>query len=134
MVDDQQGTPMTAAATPHRHRTLLPYAAALVAVATLGACTGGDPGPSGPPPSTHSSTSTATSAATTTTTTPAPSPTTSVNPVIAKIPANARPGTQAGAEAFSAFYMGQVNVAFTKGDPNALAGLASPSCKVCSAF
>src|SRR6478752_6547375 len=113
---------MTAAARPHRHRTLLPYAASLVAVATLGACTGGDPGPSRTTPPASTTTS---SAPTIKTTTPAPSPTTSVNPVIAKIPANARPGTQAGAEAFSAFYMGQVNVAFTKGDPNALAGLAS---------
>src|SRR6476661_3766767 len=102
MVDDQQGTPMTAAATPHRHRTLLPYAAALVAVATLGACTGGDPGPSrtaSPASITTSSTPT------TTTTAPAPSPTAPTDPVIAKIPAAARGNNAAGAEAFARFYI-----------------------------
>src|SRR6478735_2762331 len=109
MVDDQQGTPMTAAATPHRHRTLLPYAAALVAVATLGACPGGDPGPSRtaspasiPPPST--------------TTAPAPSPTAPTDPVIAKIPAAARGNNAAGAEAFARFYIMQINAAFSRPD------------------
>src|SRR6476619_4869556 len=114
MVDDQQGTPMTAAATPHRHRTLLPYAAALVAVATLGACTGGDPGPSRTTPPASTTTS---SAATIKTTTPAPSPTTSVNPVIAKIPAAAQMETPDGSVAFAEFFMTQVNIAFTEAKP-----------------
>ncbi|MGO4603146.1 DUF6318 family protein [Terrabacter sp. 2YAF2] len=119
---------MTAAATPHRHRTLLPYAAALIAVATLGACTGRDPGPSRttPPASTTTSAS-----PTTTTTTPVPSPTTSVDPVIAKIPANARPETQAGAAAFSEFYFEQLNRSFKDASPELLEGLFESSCKIC---
>src|SRR5690242_7424409 len=83
MIDDRQGTPMTAAARPHPHRRLLPYAAAGLAVALLGACTSGDPSPTTTtPPS-----STTTSAAPSTTSTPAPSPTTSADPVVARIPA-----------------------------------------------
>ena len=124
---------MTAAATPHRHRTLLPYAAALVAVATLGACTGGDPGPSSPTPPASSSTSTSTSAATTSTT-PAPSPTTSVDPAIAKIPAAARAETIEGASAYAQFYFAQLNNAFKKGDPSGLIGLSSSGCKTCEAL
>ncbi|WP_330472945.1 DUF6318 family protein [Terrabacter sp. C0L_2] len=130
MIDDRQGTPMTAAARPHR--PVLAYAAASVALATLGACTGGDPGPAdttAPPASSSASTSAA--QPTTTTTSAAPSPTSSVDPVIAKIPAAARPQTQAGAEAFSRFYMEQVNRSFVQGDPAPLNGLASGSCSVC---
>src|SRR6478735_5923908 len=101
---------MTAAARPHRHRTLLPYAAALVALATLGACSGGDPGPTRTTPPAITTTS---SAPTTTTTAPAPSPTTSVDPVLAKIPAAARGNNAAGAEAFARFYIVQINAAFS---------------------
>lgn len=123
---------MTAAARPHRHRSLLAYAVAPVALATLGACTGGDPAPAvTTPPSTSAVTSSATP---TTTTSTAPSPTASVDPVIAKIPAAARPHTQDGAEAFARFYMEQVNRAFTTADPTALTALAGADCKTCSAF
>jgi len=131
MVDDQQGTPMTAAATPHRHRTLLPYAAALVAVATLGACTGGDPGPSRTTPPASITTS---STPTTTTTAPAPSPTTSVDPVLARIPTAARAETIEGASAYAQFYFAQLNNAFKNGDPSGLMGLSSASCKTCEAL
>ena len=45
MIDDRQGTPMTAAARPHRHRTLLAYAVAPVALAAAGCVHGRRPGP-----------------------------------------------------------------------------------------
>ena len=122
---------MTAAATPHRHRTLLPYAAALVAVATLGACTGGDPGPSRTTPPASITTS---STPTTTTTAPAPSPTTSLNPVTAKIPAAARTNDRAGATLFSRFYFTELNRSFRTGDSALLAELASTKCITCTAF
>jgi hypothetical protein len=127
MIDDRQGTPMTAAARPHPHRRLLPYAAAGLAVALLGACTSGDPSPTTTtPPS-----STTTSAAPSTTTTPAPSPTKTVDPVLAKIPAAARPETQAGAAAFSRFYFEQLNRSFQRASPEILDGLFQPSCRIC---
>ena len=97
---------------PHRHRSHLPYAAALVAVATLGACTGGDPGrarrlPRQAPPrhgGAHDDDHLA-----------APSPTPSVDPVIAKIPADARPETHAGAEAFAQLLHGAGQRCFHEG-------------------
>ena len=124
---------MTAAARPHRHRPLLAYAVVPVALAVLGACTPSDPGPAvtGPP---SSSAVTSSPIPTATTTSTAPSPTATVDPVIAKIPAAARPRTQDGAEAFARFYMEQVNRAFTGPDPTALASLAGLDCKTCSAF
>lgn len=131
MIDDRQGTPMTAAARVHRHRRLLPYAAALVAAATLGSCSGGDPGPATTAPPVTSTAATTTTAQPTTMT---PTPTATVDPVIAKIPAAARSHSRAGAEAFGRFYMEQVNQAFTQADPNALVGLARPTCKTCSSF
>ena len=133
MVDDRQGTPMTAAARPHRHRTLLAYAVVPLALAALGACTGSDPGPAVTTPPSNSAV-TSSPAPTTTTSSATPSPTATVDPVIAKIPAPARPHTQDGAEAFARFYMEQVNRAFTSADPTALAALAGPDCKTCSAF
>jgi len=129
MIDDRQGTPMTAAARAHRHRTLLPYAAALVALATLGACTGADPGPAVTTPPATSPTTVAKPAPASTTTTPGP--TASVDPVIAKIPAAARPETQAGAAAYSTFYFEQLNRSFKTASPELLDGLFEPSCQIC---
>ncbi|GAA3715797.1 hypothetical protein GCM10022399_35490 [Terrabacter ginsenosidimutans] len=121
---------MTAAARPHPHRRLLPYAAAGLAVALLGACTAGDPGPTTTtPPS-----STTTSAAPSTTTTSAPSPTTSVNQAIVKIPGPARAKSMAGAEAFARFYVQQINVAFTEPDPHVFDGIYSDDCDVCVTY
>src|SRR4051812_41516596 len=100
MIDDRQGTPMTAAARPHRHRPLLAYAVVPIALAVLGACTASDPGPAvTAPPSSSAVTSSLTP--TTTTTSTAPSPTATVDPVIAKIPAAARARTAPGAQAFA---------------------------------
>ena len=126
---------MTARDSFFRGRTHLPYAATLVALCALGACTSsgaaGEPAKSS---SAASSATTTTAAPSTTTTSAAPSPTTSVDPVIAKIPAAARPHTQEGAEAFARFYMNQVNQAFTRADPAALDGLSGAGCKTCSSF
>lgn len=124
---------MTAAARPHRHRTLLAYAVAPVALAALGACTGSDPGPAvTTPPSTSAVTSSP--APTTTTTSATPSPTATVDPIIAKIPAAARPETPDAAVAFAEYFMRQVNVGFTKATPDALDGLFGQSCKACREF
>lgn len=122
---------MTAAARVHRHRRLLPYAAALVAAATLGSCSGGDPGPATTTPPVTSTAATTTTAQPPTMT---PTPTATVDPVIAKIPAAARKHTQSGSEAFAKYYIEQVNEAFVKGASRPLEGLASPSCKVCAAL
>ncbi|WP_156415562.1 DUF6318 family protein [Terrabacter sp. Soil811] len=124
---------MTAAARPHRHRTLLAYAVAPVALAALGACTGSDPGPAvTTPPSTSAVTSS--SAPTTTTTSATPSPTATVDPIIAKIPAAARPETIEGAAAYTKFYFTQLNRAFKTSDPSVLNDLSSDACKMCAAL
>jgi hypothetical protein len=57
-----------------------------------------------------------------------------VDPVIAKIPAAARPETIEGAEAFARFYIAQVNKAYTAADPVALQGLSTQACKTCEQF
>ncbi|EWT05815.1 hypothetical protein N864_01945 [Intrasporangium chromatireducens Q5-1] len=62
------------------------------------------------------------------------SPTTNEDPVLAKIPKEARPETPEGAKAFANFYMKQVNQAFTEAEPSVLEGLASADCKMCKAF
>ena len=132
MIDDRQGTPMTAAARSHRHRTLLAYAAASVALATLGACTGSDPGPAvTTPPSTSAVTSSATP---TTTTSTSPNPTASVDPVIAKIPAAARHETEAGAVAFARYFFDSLNRAATAANPAMLDGLFESGCATCVAM
>src|SRR6476620_5625355 len=136
MIDDRQGTPMTARDNVQRHRTYLPWAAALLALGTLGACTSsgaaGSPGASSPTATSAGSTSKAPSS--TATTTAAPSPTTSTDPIIAKIPAPARPITKAGAEAFARFFIDSLNRGATKPDSGVLEGLFTPSCKTCSAM
>ncbi|WP_369793628.1 DUF6318 family protein [Terrabacter sp. Root181] len=123
---------MTAAARSHRHRTLLAFAATSVALATLGACTGSDPGPAvTTPPSTSAVTSSATP---TTTTSTAPSPTASVDPVIAKIPAAALARTAPGAQAFARHFIESLNDGATKPDATVLAGLFAPTCETCRAM
>jgi hypothetical protein len=134
MIDDRQGTPMTAAARPdrlRRRRTLLPYAAALAALLTVPACTGADPGPTAttPPVSTTSTSTTASEPPSTTT-----SPTTSVDPVLAKIPAPARAQSEKGAQAFARFFIEQLNVGAMRPDGNVLNGLFIASCKTCVAM
>ncbi|WP_385908098.1 DUF6318 family protein [Terrabacter sp. GCM10028922] len=125
---------MTAAARPdrlRRRRTLLPYAAALAALLTVTACTGGDPGPTATtPPVSTTSTSTTASAPQSTTA----SPTTSVDPVLAKIPAAARENDEDGGAAYVRYYFKQLNVAFRSADSSAIEHLASPDCVTCVAF
>jgi hypothetical protein len=132
MIDRRQGTPMTAAARQHRHRTQLSYAVAPVVLATLAACTGSDPGPVvTTPPSSSTSTG---STAPTTATSNAPRPSPTIDPVLAKIPAPARPETPDGSVAFAEFFVSQVNIGFTTANPHALDGLFSESCKACREF
>ncbi|GAB2749633.1 hypothetical protein GCM10027039_04270 [Terrabacter koreensis] len=123
---------MTAAARVHRHRRLLPYAAALVAAATLGSCSGGDPGPATATPPVTSTATTTTTASPSTTTTPASTAT--VDPVIAKIPAAARTNNRDGAVAFAQFYFDALNRAFRTGHAEFLAALGEDSCVTCKAF
>ncbi len=123
------------AARAYRHRKLLPYAAACVALVTLGACTSSDPGPGTTTPavtSTTTTTATTTTAAPTATTTP--TPTATVDPVTAKIPAPARIESVDGSVAFTQFFIGRVNDAFTQGDSSFLDGLFTNSCKACQEF
>ena len=128
---------MTAAARAHRlrrHRTLLPYAAALAALLTVTACSGGDPGPTATtPPVSPTSTSTSTTTSPPLATTPA-SPTSLVDPVRARIPAGAREETMEGAAAYSKFYFRELNEAFKRADPTLLNGLATSACKTCVAL
>ncbi|MHA3836602.1 DUF6318 family protein [Terrabacter sp. AAH1] len=122
---------MTAAARVHRHRRLLPYAAALVAAATLGSCSGGDPGPATTTPPVTSTAATTTTAQPPTMT---PTPTATVDPVIAKIPAAARPETEQGAQAFSRHFFDSLNRSAVTADPSLLEDLFSPNCKTCVAM
>lgn len=134
MIDDRQGTPMTARENTQRHRRFTPYAVGLLALAALGACSSSGaaetPGTSSAPPTAASTTTSAKPPTTTST----PSPTSSEDPVNAKIPKAARAHTQEGAEAFARFYMEQVNKGFTEADPSSLEGLGAPSCETCSSF
>ena len=109
-------------------RRITPYAAGLIAALALAACSGGGPAPSATP---ASPTSTAVPSA--------PAPTTSkpiatIDPVLARIPAAARPETMEGAAEFAAFYLRQLNEASKAGDPAGLEGLAKPSCTMCKTF
>ncbi|NUR16469.1 MAG: hypothetical protein HOQ13_09170, partial [Dermatophilaceae bacterium] len=104
---------MTAAIRANRHRRLPPYAAAFVALATLGGCTGSDPGPTTTtPPATSTTAATTTAAPATTSKT---TPTTTVDPVTAKIPAPARIENVDGSVAFAQFFISRVNDSFTHG-------------------
>ncbi|WP_235509196.1 DUF6318 family protein [Terrabacter sp. Soil810] len=110
---------MTAAARSHRHRTLLAFAATSVALATLGACTGSDPGPAVTTPASGSS-STSSVAPATTTTSSAPSPTTSGPDFPVGLPEAAKAHTAKGAEAFVRHYMAQWNLSWTTPDARLL--------------
>lgn len=118
-------------------RTFMPYAAVLAAALTLGACSGGDPAPpswastaNGGSPTSSSSGSVTSSGA------PSSSagPTGAEDPVLAKIPKEARAETAAGAEAFVKFYLDSYNQAMSKPDPSATDGLYAASCKGCAAL
>jgi hypothetical protein len=112
---------------------MVPYAAGLAAVLALGACSGGDP-----------ATAQTVSAPSVTSTSPGPSPTSSApsasttteaeDPVLAKIPKEARAKTQKGAEAFVAFFMNSLNTAATRADPDVLQGLYDEACKTCASM
>jgi hypothetical protein len=123
---------MTAAARADRHRPLLAYAAGLVALSTLGACTGSDPGPANTTPPVTASSATTTTASPSTTTTP--TPTQSVDPVIAKIPAPARLLSDAGSLAFARFFIESLNTGATTANATVLEGLFVPSCETCVAM
>jgi hypothetical protein len=126
---------MTAADRAHRDRKLLPYAAAFVALATLGACSGSDPGPGATTPRVPSTT--AVTATTTMSAPPAttkPTPTATVDPVIAKIPAAARPLTNSGSLAFARFFIDSLNKGATTANPAVLDGLYAPTCGTCAAM
>lgn len=107
-----------------RPLTTMAYAAGLASVLALSACTsGGDT-----PPSTPTSTAGARTSVPATSNAPA---TTSVDPVLDRIPAAARPETKKGAEAFAKFYFEQLNASFKAGDPTLTRGLFEKSCDIC---
>ena len=114
-------------------RRALPYAAGLAALLVAAGCTAGEPTPNAStavPSMTSSSATTASPSVATTTTKPTPT----VDPVIAKIPAAARPETPEGSVAFTKYFIQQVNTAFTTAEPSALDELFAPTCKACTAF
>lgn len=104
------------------------YAAGLAVVVALAGC-GGTSGGGGGPSSTRSVRSTAS---------PTPSSVQStsgaIDPVLARIPAAARPETMKGAEAYVKFYFEEVNRAFIAADASRLKGLSGASCEMCSAM
>lgn len=112
-----------------------PYAAVLAAALTLGACSGADPAPveTGAASTVSSSSSSAPSPTSSVPPTTA-APTTSEDPVLAKIPKEARPETPEGAKAFVRFYFSELNSAFRHADPTMLAGLAIKDCIMCNAM
>ncbi|WP_404393026.1 DUF6318 family protein [Humibacillus xanthopallidus] len=114
-------------------RRPLLYAASLAALLIAAGCTAGTPTPNASTavPTTTSSSATTTATATPTTTA---KPTPTVDPVIAKIPAAARPETIEGAAAFATFYFKSLNDAFRTADPAVLQGLATTSCTMCTSL
>lgn len=111
-------------------------AAVLASALLLSACTGGDPDPSGTPPASVTASTTPPTTATTSapTTSPPVKTTPPVDPVLAKIPADARKETPAGAEAFVKFYFDQLNRGSKESTPAPVEGLAAKSCETCAAF
>jgi hypothetical protein len=126
-----EGMPMTFADLGFVARRALPYAAGLVALTVAAGCTSGSPTPSAstavPPMATSS---TVASMPPSTSATPKPS----VDPVVAKIPAAARPETKTGAVAFAKYFLSQVNTAFVRAEPSALDDLFEASCTACVQF
>jgi hypothetical protein len=107
----------------------MPYAAGLAALMALAGC--GAPVDT-PAVQTAVGSSAATSAATATPT--AKATTAPVDPVLARIPAAARPETPKGAASYVEFYFQALNAAFMAGDARPLEGLATSSCEMCEAF
>lgn len=114
--------------TTFRLRTTA-YAAGLAAVVALAGCSDG--GVQAGEPSTQMPAKTSTAVVPSTT---SPTTTTPVDPVLARIPAAARPETMEGAAAFSQFYMEQLNEAFMAGNTRPIEGLTRTSCSRCETF
>jgi hypothetical protein len=102
------------------------YAAGLAAVVALAGCGDGDRQAGGPATPVEARTSTAVTSPAAPTTTTAPA-----DPVLARIPAAARPNTPKGAEAFARFYFEQVNEAFKRADAARLQDLTTQACELC---
>jgi hypothetical protein len=115
----------------------LRYAVVLAAMVLAG-CTSAPPAP---PVTSSPATVAGTSAASTTpsstvatTTTSTAAPTTSVDTVLARIPAAARPKTEAGAAAFAKFYFETINGGFKSAQSRDVAHLSDASCTTCNSF
>lgn len=104
------------------------YAAGLAALMALAGC--GTPEDT-PAVQTRVGSSAASSSVATVT---AKATTAPVDPVLARIPAAARPETARGAEAFTAFYFKELNRAWSTAQPELLDGLYASECKTCIAF
>lgn len=114
--------------TTFRLRTTA-YAAGLAAVVALAGCSGGGVQAGGPSTQVSAKTSTAVVPSTTSPTTTAP-----VDPVLARIPAAARPETISGATNYVTFYFSTLNEAFMAADSTLLEQLSRPECKMCVAM
>lgn len=133
MIDDRQGTPMTAATRSYRRRRGLPYAAALAAVFVVAGCNVGDPGPAVATPPVSTSATSTTTPATTLTTTAAP---TSTGPTFPSgLPNAAKAHNAKGAEVFVSYFIDTLNKAWTKPDASLFTGLCRfETSKSCTAY
>ncbi len=101
-----------------------------LAVTALAACSGGDPAP----PQTSAATSSTTTSTTTSTPPPTPPPTSasSTGPAFpAGLPDAAKTKDKAGAEAFVAHFVGQVNKSWRIPDPSPIEALCAPKVPSC---
>lgn len=114
---------------PGPARSTTRYAAGLVAAVALAGCgTGGDA------PAVQTPVATSPARASTSVVTPSATPSSAVDPVLARIPAAARPETMEGALAYVAFYFDSLNDAFKRADEGLLTRLSKPDCKMCGAL
>ena len=121
------------------HRAATTAALALTTLAATAGCTSTPaPNPAVSATAARPPTATAAGAASTSArTSQAPTPPTSsrrVDPVLARIPAAARPNTMAGAEAFARFFIEQVALSGVTADPELIAGLYQAACGTCANF
>jgi hypothetical protein len=105
------------------------YAAGLAAALLLAGC-----GTPAEQPGAQPSAGTAAGGSTASRTTATATGAASVDPVIARIPAAARPETKEGAKAYAAFFLASLNEASRVADATLLEGLFTPECKTCSAM
>lgn len=116
-------------------RSMFPYAAVLAAALTLASCSGRDPATAETVPAPPVATSSSSVPSPTSSAPPrSAAPTEAEDPVLTKIPKEARPETPEGAEAFAAHFLTALSGAAQKADPTPLIGLTRDWCETCRAM